>query len=88
MLRFNSKVTSLDMLLSYTLYPDLEFYFVKPELFYKNEKYFLRSDDFEKYPMKKGKLNYGITHSLEAERCLQSIFVPVEDVLSQIENTG
>jgi hypothetical protein len=48
MLRFNSKVSSIEMLLSYTIFPDLEFYFVKPELFYKNEKFFLRSDDFEK----------------------------------------
>ncbi|CAD8090571.1 unnamed protein product [Paramecium sonneborni] len=88
MLRFDSKCNSLDMLLNYTIFPDLEFYFVSPELFYEDEKYFLKSDQFTKNIMRKCKLNYRITHAIEAERCLQNIFVPVEEVLNQIEKNG
>lgn len=44
MLLFNSKCNSLDMLFNYTIFPDLEFYYVSPELFYYDEKYFLKSD--------------------------------------------
>ena len=70
MLRFDSKCNSLDMLMNYTIFPDLEFYYVSPELFYADEKFFLKSDQFIKNAMRKSKLNYRITHAMEAERSL------------------
>lgn len=46
MIRFNPDVRAIDLLLTYTIYEDLEFYYVKPELFYEPEKNVLLTDNF------------------------------------------
>jgi len=61
MIRFHPDVRAIDLLLTYTIYEDLEFYYVKPELFYEPEKNVLLSDNFEKNPIIKSKINYRIS---------------------------
>lgn len=88
MLRFSPEKPAIDLLVNYTIYEDLEFYSVKPDIFYEPERKYLRSSDFEKVPLAKNKINYRISQAIEAERCLQNVFVPVEEVLNQIEYKG
>lgn len=43
---------------------------------------------FNPFPLTKIKVNSAITLSLEAERCLQNIYISVRQVADEIEKTG
>ena len=45
-------------------------------------------EGIEKYELTETKPNTLMTLSLEAERMLQNIYVPVDDVLAEIKETG
>lgn len=88
MLRFRPDTNALDMLINYTIFPDLKFYYVSPDYFYNPESQYVKTNDFQKHPLRRSRINTKITHALEAERCLQNIHVKVADVWKQINDSG
>ncbi|CAD8131411.1 unnamed protein product [Paramecium pentaurelia] len=90
MLRYRGDPTSEKMLADYTIYGDLKWFEVDPEEWEKPEEEMIMKDENEivKHPIRRALINERLTHAFEAERILQSIFVNVNDVLSEIERTG
>lgn len=69
---------ALDILIDYTIYPDINIYSVPSKCFYGEKLQsdeFILSNEFEKQKLREIKLNTAISISLEAERCLKNIYV-------------
>lgn len=61
MLKFDPLSKTIDLLIKYTIYEDLDFYYVSRDLFFDDEKYYFRNNDFEKTPIKQNKIHYRIS---------------------------
>ncbi|KAM3131029.1 hypothetical protein pb186bvf_016841 [Paramecium bursaria] len=88
MLKYKPVCDAMDNLIKYTIFGDLKFYETTHQILKIPRQHFVKYELLEKKKIKKVKINVRLTHVLEAERCLQSIFVRIEDVLDQIKNNG
>lgn len=80
----------IEQLVEYTIAADIQLFEVPKEFLHlekidqlKKAKNIEELDEtFSKFPITKAKTNSLITLSLEAERCLQNIYIKVKDVAS------
>ncbi|KAL4439612.1 hypothetical protein ABPG74_004014 [Tetrahymena malaccensis] len=81
---------SMDQLIDYTIYGDLKFYFIESGYFYKDidEMTFMDHKEITKKPLTCIRQNHMVSLSLEAERCLQNIFIKAEDLKRIIREKG
>jgi hypothetical protein len=76
---------AIEMLIEYTVYPDIKIYQVNPSLLARNEEV---TGDFEKGELRNVRINTLISLSLECERILKYTYVKVDDVLKSLKETG
>lgn len=69
-----SDPNAADLLVDYSILPDLKLYNVVSELYYEPEKYIYDSN-FEKNRVKHLRINNLLTFGLEAERSLKKIYI-------------
>lgn len=75
---------AIDMLIDYTVYPDIKIYQVNPSLLKSDEE----TLDFEKGELRNVRINTLISLSLECERILKYTYVKVDDVLKSLKEKG
>lgn len=68
---------AISMLVDYTIWNDLRFFSLHHTYFYKDVEKLANSDDIEKTKIFNTRLNTKLTLSLEAERVLKNVYVPV-----------